>query len=68
LIVQTASKFKSQIFFEKGTDRINGKSIMGILAMGAAYDTVLKIIAEGEDEAEAATALEDLINSRFEGE
>jgi phosphocarrier protein HPr len=68
LIVQTASKFKSQIYLEKGKDRINGKSIMGILAMGASFNTVLKIITEGEDEEEAATALETLINGRFEGE
>ncbi len=68
LIVQTASKFKSQIFFEKGSDRINGKSIMGILAMGAAFNTVLKIITDGEDEELAANALEELINNRFEGE
>jgi phosphocarrier protein len=68
LIVQTAGKFKSKVWFERGSERINGKSIMGILAMGATYNTELRIIAEGEDEEAAATALEELFNNRFEGE
>jgi phosphocarrier protein HPr len=68
MIVQTASKFKSKVFFVRGADRINGKSIMGILAMGATYDTVLRIEAEGEDEAEVVVALEKLFISRFESE
>jgi phosphocarrier protein len=68
LIVQTASKFKSHIYLEKDSERINGKSIMGILAMGASFNTVLKIIADGEDEQEAVTALQNLINSKFEGD
>jgi phosphocarrier protein HPr len=68
LIVQTASKFKSHIYLEKDSERINGKSIMGILAMGASFNTVLKIIADGEDEEEAVKALQNLINSKFEGD
>jgi phosphocarrier protein len=68
MIVQLASKFKSKITFERGQERINGKSIMGILAMGATYDSSLKIIAEGEDEAEAVEALEQLFEKRFEAD
>ena len=56
LIVQTANQFDSQISFEKEKDRINGKSIMGIITLGASYNTKLKVIAEGEDEAEAVNA------------
>jgi phosphocarrier protein HPr len=68
MIVQTASKFKSKVFLVRGTERINGKSIMGILAMGATYNTVLRIEAEGEDEAEVVAALETLFINRFESE
>lgn len=68
MIVQVAGKFKSRIFLEKGEDRINAKSIMGIITLGAGYDTSLKVIAEGEDEAEAAEALVRLIDKRFEEE
>jgi phosphocarrier protein len=66
LLVQTASRFKSQIFIEKENDRINGKSIMGIITLGASYDTSLKLIAEGVDEGEAIDAMVRLFDSKFE--
>ena len=66
LLVQTASKFKSKIFIEKETDRINGKSIMGIITLGAGYGTVLKLIVEGDDEGDAVDALVRLFDSKFE--
>ncbi len=68
LIVQAASKFKSKVFLEKDSSRINGKSIMGILAMGATFNTPIRIIAEGEDEEAAADAIALLFKNRFEGE
>ncbi len=42
LIVQTASKFKSKIFIEKNSDRINAKSIMGIITLGAGFGVELR--------------------------
>ena len=36
LLVQTTKNFSSNIYLEKGTDRINAKSIMGIITLGAA--------------------------------
>lgn len=66
LLVQTASKFKARIFIEKDNDKINGKSIMGIITLGAGYNTILKISAEGEDETEAVEALCKLFDSKFE--
>jgi phosphocarrier protein len=68
LLVQTTKDFKSNIFFEKGKDRINAKSIMGIITLGAAYGTEIRIIAEGEDETEAVDALVRLFESKFEEE
>ena len=66
LLVQTASRYKSKIFIEKEQDRINGKSIMGIITLGAGYDTILKLIVEGEDEGDAVDALVRLFDSKFE--
>jgi phosphocarrier protein HPr len=68
LIVQTAGKFKSRITLQKGDDRINGKSIMGIITLGAGFETEIRIIAEGEDEAEAVEAIDRLFKNRFEEE
>lgn len=68
LIVETANKFDSKIFFQSDNDQINGKSIMGIITLGASYNTKLKIIAEGEDEQEAVETLVALFENRFEEE
>ena len=68
MLVQTTKNFESNIFFERGADRINAKSIMGIITLGAAYGTELKIIAEGEDEEAAVDALIKLFESKFEEE
>lgn len=68
LIVQTASKFKSKVYIEKNSDRINGKSIMGIITLGAGFGVELKLIAEGEDEGEAVEALAQLFDRKFEEE
>ncbi len=66
LIVQTASKFASRIWLEKNGDRINAKSIMGIITLGASFGTPIRIIAEGADEEAAAGAIQSLFESKFE--
>lgn len=68
LIVQTAGKFKSKIHLQKGDDRINAKSIMGIITLGAGFQTEIKIITDGEDEVDAAEAIDRLFQNRFEEE
>jgi phosphocarrier protein len=68
LLVQTTKNFKSNIYIEKNNDRINAKSIMGIITLGASYGTELKIIAEGEDEQTAVETVARLFESKFEEE
>jgi phosphocarrier protein len=68
MLVQTAKDFQSTIYLEKGNDRINGKSIMGILTLGASFGTEIRVIAEGEDEQTALEAMVNLFNRKFEEE
>ncbi|TVR00423.1 MAG: HPr family phosphocarrier protein [Spirochaetaceae bacterium] len=68
LIVQTAAKYQSQIMFTKDGEEINAKSIMGIITLGAAYQAVITIRAEGSDEQDAVDALATLFDKRFEEE
>ena len=68
VLVQSAKDFSSNIYFEKESDRINAKSIMGILTLAATYGTELKIIAEGEDEEQAVQTMVRLFESKFEEE
>lgn len=66
LLVQTANRFASQVFFEKDGEKVNGKSIMGIITLAATYGAEIKLIAEGEDEKEAIGALSRLFDNKFE--
>ena len=68
LLVQTTKNFTSNIYFERGKNRINAKSIMGIITLGASYGTKIKIIIEGEDEEAAMDTLVKLFQSKFEEE
>jgi phosphocarrier protein len=68
IIVQTTKNFKSNIYLERGTTKINAKSIMGIITLGASYGTELKVIADGEDEEAAVDIMEKLFESKFEEE
>jgi phosphocarrier protein len=68
MLVETARDFRSNIYLEKGNDRINGKSIMGLLTLGASFGTELRVIAEGEDEETALKAIINLFNRKFEEE
>ena len=66
LIVQKANTFKSELTMEKGSLTVNAKSIMGIIMMAASYNTEIVLCANGPDEAEAADAIEQLFESKFE--
>ncbi len=68
MLVQTANRFASDIYFEKDSERINGKSIMGIITLGATYESEISIIADGEDEKQAVDALAELFEKKFEEE
>jgi len=68
ILVQKTKNFKSNIYIEKNNDRINAKSIMGIITLGASYGTELKIIADGDDEEDAVETVVRLFESKFEEE
>lgn len=64
-LVQTASRFSSQVDLEKSGNRVNAKSIMGVMMLAASKGTDLILHTEGEDEQAAAEALQALIADRF---
>jgi phosphocarrier protein len=66
VLVQAVKDFKCSIHLEKGNDKINAKSIMGILTLAAVYGTEIKISAEGEDEEQAVETIVNLFESKFE--
>lgn len=64
-IVQTASKYASEIKICAKGKTIDAKSYLFVVSLGLVKGTELKIIAKGGDAYEAVKALTDLINSRF---
>jgi phosphocarrier protein len=65
LFVKTASRFRAEIWVEKDDERVNGKSIMGLMMLAAGKGSVLRITAEGEDASIVLGEIEALISSRF---
>jgi phosphocarrier protein len=63
--VSTASRYGCEIHIERGGQRINGKSIMGVMMLAASKGAELTLTAEGEDEEAAVTAIEELVAARF---
>lgn len=61
LWVQTAGRFSSKIRIKRGDSIVDGKSILGILSLGLASGSTIEILVEGDDEIEAAAALEKLM-------
>ena len=61
LFVQIASKYNSNITIRKGDERINGKSIMGLLTLGAQKDTKLILEIDGDDAQVMFVELEKLL-------
>jgi phosphocarrier protein len=66
--VRTANKFKCDIFVEKDGEKVNGKSIMGLMMLAAGPGSKLVIYCEGDDCEEATAELEALIKRKFDEE
>jgi phosphotransferase system HPr (HPr) family protein len=52
-LVQLVSQFKSHIVVWKDQINVNGKSLIGLMSLGACKGTQLKFVLEGEDADEA---------------
>ena len=66
-LVRLASRFSSDVFIsrEDVNQRIDSKSILGILMLAASKGTRLVFSIEGDDEAEAGDAIRRLFENKF---
>jgi len=64
--VSCASRFGAEIELSRGPKSVNGKSIMGVMMLAASRGTDVVLRARGEDAEQALSALETLINNRFD--
>ncbi len=65
LFVRTANRFQSEITLSLEGEEVNGKSIIGIMSLGAFEGEEITIKTEGSDEEEAMESLENLISRKF---
>jgi len=68
LFVKTANRFASNVFVERDGERVNGKSIMGLMMLAAGPGTVIRVHAEGADASQAVRELDNLLKRKFDEE
>ena len=66
LLVQTTSKFKSDIYLKKNDMEINAKSILGVMMLAAEHGSTLLVSVAGEDAEDAARAVVELFENKFD--
>ncbi|MBZ2175658.1 HPr family phosphocarrier protein [Schnuerera sp. xch1] len=63
VFVQTANKFSCNVYIEFNGKKVNGKSIIGVMSLGAFDGEEITIIANGVDEKQAIEELIDLVEN-----
>ena len=64
-IIKVISKYKSKTLFRVGDNKVENKSVLGFLKLGAKFGTKVEIEIDGEDETELLKELESLFYSNF---
>jgi phosphocarrier protein HPr len=68
MFVKTANRFACDIFVEKDGEKINGKSIMGLMMLAAGPGSKLTLHARGADATQAIAEIEALFKRKFDEE
>ena len=66
MFVKTANRFKCEVWVEKDGERVNGKSIMGLMMLAAGPGCKIIVYCEGDDAPQALTEIEALIKRKFD--
>ena len=65
-LVKLSATFESTIEIEKEDQKVNCKSIMGVMMLAASCGSMVTLYADGDDAQEAIDAISDLINRYFD--
>lgn len=65
-LVHTAARFASEIKVKKGSEEVDGKSILGVLLLAAAKGSKVTVSVDGSDENEAIESIQRLFEDRFD--
>lgn len=61
MLVQMASQYKSTVYLEYDSRKVNAKSIMGMMSLMILPGDSVKVIVDGEDEGKAAEQIESYL-------
>jgi phosphocarrier protein len=64
-LTQLASRFNSEIFISRGAQRVNAKSIMGVMMLAAGLGTTVRLEATGGDADQALSEIQNLFDEKF---
>jgi len=64
-LTQTAGRFRSEVYIARGSQRVNAKSIMGVMMLAAGLGITVTVDAEGEDADAALEAIRTLFENKF---
>lgn len=64
-IVKIAARYKAELYITKDGQRINGKSIMGVLMLAAEQGSTIHMEADGEGAEDMLQEIEKLFSERF---
>lgn len=64
-LTQLAGKFNSEIFIARGAQRVNAKSIMGVMMLAAGLGVTVKVDATGDDASQALLDIQSLFDNKF---
>ena len=64
-VVQTVLRYRCEVHLQKDSQRVNAKSIMGLLTLAAARGARITVICAGEQAHEAMEAVRRLVESGF---
>jgi phosphocarrier protein len=68
MLVQTVNRFSAEVKVSKEGQVVDGRSIMGLLTLGAAKESKIQVEAKGKDAEEAVRAIERLVEKKFHEE
>ena len=68
LFVKTANRFECDVFVEKDGEKVNGKSIMGLMMLAAGPGCKLTVTFAGPDASKALAEIDALIKRKFDEE
>ncbi len=65
MFVKISSRYRAEVWVEKDGERVNGKSIMGLMMLAAGKGSKLHLVAEGSDADKVVAELKNLVETRF---